>query len=192
MIKFKKDFSIKIISIIITVSFIVTSNVYPDTFSGKSFLRKPLDFKNSETTQDRYAAALNAFAAGNTAELVKIQTKEGSRKANNISPIRRVTLGGLAASLLLLSFNLIRYFVIAPNYLEPLRYGGAITAIILVGFVIFLMLPEIFIGRSIFSVRENKGSKIRLTVLIAAMLSLAPNIFLYGRGIILYIMFVTK
>ncbi len=182
MLKFKKVLIVKFVSIIIAVSFAVTGNVYPDTIFSKTLLRKPLDFNNPGSIENRYksaiASATEAVSLENSTDLPEIQTKEEHSKANNISPARRVMFGISTASLSFLSLNLMRYFVIAPNYLEPVRYASVITAVIFASVVIFLMLPEVFTGRPVFGAKERKGSGIRLAALIAGFLSIAPNTFL--------------
>ncbi|MBU0759066.1 MAG: hypothetical protein KKC66_03395 [Candidatus Omnitrophica bacterium] len=61
MLNFKKLFSIKVISIIVAVSFLVTTNVYPDTLPPQH-LRKQIDFNNKEEITPRYLCTMLAVA----------------------------------------------------------------------------------------------------------------------------------
>jgi len=61
MMNFRKSFTTKIISILIAVSFTVTTNVYSDTLSANTYLRKQLDFNNKEITP-KYLCTMVAAA----------------------------------------------------------------------------------------------------------------------------------
>ena len=63
MVRIRKGFSIKVISIIVAVLFIVTSNIYPDTLSTYNFyLRKKIDFDNKKEITPRYLCTMLAAA----------------------------------------------------------------------------------------------------------------------------------
>jgi hypothetical protein len=71
MIKFKKYFIIRIISTVLVVSLIITTNAYPDTLSGH--LRKPLTFGNPKENY-RYNCALIATKLHR--EIIDIRNKK--------------------------------------------------------------------------------------------------------------------
>lgn len=71
MINFNKRFNIKIISVIVAITFIINGNVYPDMLSSKTLLRKHLDFNEKENL--RHKCTLVAATINN--KILEVRTK---------------------------------------------------------------------------------------------------------------------